>query len=83
MRDMERFDKVYAELAEIHKKYFPDMRLGQFLLNGLGWIQSVKKVDPFFPECEEIVKLFKEYAKCRSIWYHGWDVLNTNSDENK
>ena len=80
---MERVDKVYAELAEIHKKYFPDMRLGQFILNALGWIHSVKKVDPFFPECEELVKLFEEYAKCKSIWYHGWDVLKQNLDENK
>ena len=83
MRDMERFDKVYAQLGEIHKKYFPDMRLGQFLLNGLGWIKSVKGVDPFFPECEELIQLFEEYAKARSVWYHGWEVLDKNTDKMK
>ncbi len=81
MRKPERLDDIYMKLCEIHKKSFPDMRLGQFLLNALGWIHSVKKVDPFIPECEELIPLFEEYAKCKSIWYHGWDVLNKASEE--
>ena len=52
------------------------MRLGQFLLNALGWINSTKKRDPFFPEEDEMVELFKEYANSNSLWYQGWDLLN-------
>ena len=52
------------------------MRLGQFLLNTLGWINSTKKRDPFFPESEEMLELFKEYANSNSMWYQGWDLLN-------
>lgn len=51
------------------------MRLGQFLLNALGWINSTKNIDPFFPEEDEMLKLFKEYANSNSMWYQGWDVL--------
>ena len=76
MRNPERLDSVYLQLCEIHKKSFPDMRLGQFLLNTLGWISSTKKRDPFFPEEDEMVELFKEYANSNSKWYQGWDLLN-------
>ena len=76
MRNPERLDSVYLQLCEIHKKSFPDMRLGQFLLNALGWINSTKKCDPFFPEEYEMLELFKEYANSNSMWYQGWDLLN-------
>ena len=49
MRKVERLDAIYAQLCEIHKKYFPDMRLGQFLLNGGEFVifefQTVAHVD--------------------------------------
>ena len=52
------------------------MREGQFLLNALGWINSPKKRDPFFPESEEFLEYAKEYANSNSMWYQGWDLLN-------
>ena len=77
MRNPDRLDSVYSQLCEIHKKSFPDMRLGQqFLLNALGWINSTKKRDPFFPEEYEMLEMFKEYANSNSMWYQGWDLLN-------
>ena len=76
MRNPERLDSVYLQLCEIHKKSFHDMRLGQFLLNALGYINSTLKRDPFFPESEEMLELFKEYANSNSMWYQGWDLLN-------
>ena len=76
MRKVERLDKFYDELKEIHKKSFPDMRFGQLMINFLGFVNSTKKRDPFFPEEDEIIELFKEYANANSIWYQGWDVLN-------
>ncbi len=76
IRKAERLDSFYEELKEIHKKSFPDMRFGQFILNVLGWISSTKKRDPFFPEENEMLDLIKEYANSSSMWYQGWDVLN-------
>ena len=32
-RDPERLDTFYDTLKEYHKKYFPDLRVGQFILN--------------------------------------------------
>ena len=62
MRKVERLDKFYDELKEIHKKSFPDMRFGQLMMNFLGFVNSTKKRDPFFPEEDEMLKLFKEYT---------------------
>ena len=76
MRKVERLDKFYDELKEIHKKSFPDMRFGQLMMNFLGFVNSTKKRDPFFPESEEMLELFKEYANSNSMWYRGWDLLN-------
>ena len=76
MRKVERLDKFYDELKEIHKKSFPDMRFGQLMMNFLGFVNSTKKRDPFFPEEDEMLELFKEYANSNSMWYQGWDVLN-------
>lgn len=76
MRNPERLDSVYLQLCEIHKKSFPDMRFGQLMMNFLGFVNSTKKRDPFFPEEDEMVELFKEYANSNSMWYQGWDLIN-------
>ena len=76
MRKVERLDKFYDELKEIHKKSFPDMRFVQLMMNFLGFVNSTKKRDLFFPESEEMLELFKEYANSNSMWYQGWDLLN-------
>lgn len=59
------------------------MRPGQFLLNALGYINSTLHRDPFFPESEELTKLFKQYANSSSMWYQGWDVLNREEENEK
>lgn len=76
MRNPERLDSFYSELCEIHKKSFPDMRFGQFMLNALGWINSTKKIDPFFPKENMMMELLKEYANSNSMCYQGWNLLN-------
>ena len=68
MRNPDRLDDFYTEFCKIHKKAFPDWRVGQLYLNFLGWVQS-KNRDPFFPEEDELLKLFKEYANTNSPWY--------------
>lgn len=45
------------------------------MMNFLGFVNSTKKRDPFFPEEDEMVELFKEYANSNSMWYQGCDVL--------
>lgn len=62
MRNPERLDDFYAEMRDIHKKHFPDWRFGQFMSNFLGWVQSEKKRDIFFPEEKEMLNLLNEYV---------------------
>ena len=75
IRNPERLENFYWELAQIHKKSFPDMRFGQFMMNALGFINSTKNRDPFFPEEDEMLDLIKEYANTKSLWYQGWELL--------
>ena len=63
MRTIERLDKFYEELKEMHKKCFQDWRFGQLCSNFFGWLISEKGVDLFFPEEDEMIKYIKEYAK--------------------
>ncbi len=75
-RNPDRLNDIYSQLCEIHKKSFPDMREGQYLLNLLGWINSNKHIDPFFIEGQALITYAKEYANSNSVWYHGWNILN-------
>jgi hypothetical protein len=62
MRDPNRLDNFYEEVKNIHKENFPDLRFGQFMSNFFGWLTSTKGKDIFFPEEEEMLKLFREYV---------------------
>ena len=63
MRDPNRLDSFYDEMKKIHKESFPDWRFGQLCSNFFGWLMSEKKIDLFFPEEDEMIKFFEEYAK--------------------
>ena len=63
MRDIYRLDRFYDELKEIHKKNFPDWRVGQLISNVLGDWQAKTKRDIFFPEENEMIQIFRDYAK--------------------
>lgn len=63
MRNPARLDKFYEELRDIHKEYFPDWRFGQLCSNFFGWVWANKKIDPFFPEEEDMIEYLKEYAR--------------------
>lgn len=71
MRDPNRLDKFYDEMKEIHKKSFPDWRFGQLMSNFLGWVYSEKGRDCFFPEEEEMIEYFREFANGESPLYRG------------
>ena len=62
MRDINRLDKFYHELKEIHKKNFPDWRFGQLLVNVLADWQAKTKRDIFFPEEDEMIQIFRDYV---------------------
>ena len=62
MRDINRLDKFYNELKEIHKKNFPDWRFGQLLVNVLADWQAKTKRDIFFLEEDEMIQIFRDYV---------------------
>ncbi len=68
MRNPERLENFYEEFKQLHKENFPDWRFGQLISNFFGWIYSEKKRDIFFPEEDEMIKLFKEYCDANSQW---------------
>lgn len=57
MRDPNRLDTFYVELAKIHKENFPDWRFGQFMLNFLRWYG-----DPFFLEEGRFLEAVREFV---------------------
>ena len=63
IRNPERIDVFTSELNRIWKKYFPDLRFGQFMMNFLGFVQSKKNRDPFFPEESEMLTYLKEFCR--------------------
>ena len=69
MRNPNRLDKFYDEMKEIHKKSFPDWRFGQLMSNFLGWLITDKGKDFFFPEEEDMIEYFREYANRTSPLY--------------
>ena len=56
MRDSARLDKFYDTLKEYHKKYLPDWRFGQLIINFISDCG-----DPFYYEEDELIEKFKEY----------------------
>ena len=71
MRNPNRLDKFYDEMKEIHKKSFPDWRFGQLMSNFLGWLMTDKGKDFFFPEEEDMIEYFREFANSTSSSYRG------------
>ena len=69
MRNPNRLYDFYDEMRDIHMKSFPDWRFGQLMSNFFGWLMSEKKKDLFFPEEDEMIKYFREYANNVSPLY--------------
>ena len=61
MRNPERLDKFYDELKRLHKKYIPDWRFGQFMVNFLSDSYDKTKVDPFFYEENKTLELLHQF----------------------
>lgn len=63
MRNPDRLDEFYDKLKELHKKYIPDWRFGQFCSNFFGWLYSEKKIDLFFLEEEMTIQYVEKFLK--------------------
>lgn len=57
MRKIDRIEPFMLELAKIWKEKCPDWRFGQLMVNVLNSLDK----DPFFPEEDEMLKIFKNY----------------------
>lgn len=57
MRNSERLDEFYAKLCELHKKYVPDWRFGQFISN---YVNDTGR-DIFFDEEDNTLELIEEW----------------------
>lgn len=68
MRSVERLDKFYDDLKEIHAKSFQDWRFGQLMFNFIS-----EYGDPFFLEEDMFIEEMKKYANNYSPFYH-WEV---------
>lgn len=62
IRDSNRLHNFYKEVTRLHMTHMPDLRVGQFWMNFLSWVQNVKKRDPFFPEELEMLTYLKEFC---------------------
>lgn len=71
MRNPNRLYDFYDEMRDIHMKSFPDWRFGQLMSNFFGWLMSEKKRDLFFPEEEDMIEYFREFANGESPLYRG------------
>ena len=67
MRDKNRIPEFIKELERIWTQCYPDLRFGQLMMNFLNYV-AIHKLDPFFPEEDEMLKYLKEYEK-KSPYY--------------
>ena len=64
MRDVKRLDAFYAELKEIHRNSFPDLRFGQLIMIFEQWLQTNKKInDMFYIEEDEMLNYLNEFVQ--------------------
>ena len=59
MRNPKRIKPFMDKLAQIWEENVPDWRFGQLMVNVLNSMQK----DPFFPEEDEMLKVFEDYFK--------------------
>ena len=60
MRNPERLDKFYSEIMLLHKKYCPDLRIGQLFSNYFDWL-TTKGKEYYYMEEGQFLAFLKEY----------------------
>lgn len=62
MRNPERLNGFYNQIAVIHKNYCPDVHFGQLMVGFFDTLEIVG-FDPFYIEEPQILELFYEYVR--------------------
>lgn len=62
MRKAERLDEFYSDVQFLHKKYLPDFRFTQLMLNFFSWHLKKYGTDGFYVEDAETIDRFREYV---------------------
>lgn len=65
MRDPNRIDKFCGRLAKAWKNV-PDWRFGQLMSNLLSEYYEQTKLDPFFPEDDEMIEFIEKFTACNT-----------------
>ena len=63
MRDPNRLDALYDKIKEVHKREFPDWRMGQFMLNFMAWYCAKTRTDMFYIEDDKFANILEDYVK--------------------
>ena len=63
MAENSRYDRIYAAIAKYHRKFFPDMRVGQMFDNLRGYIRSRYGEDIYYVENGKLIKYLDEFAE--------------------
>lgn len=61
MRKSERLDYFYDEMCRLHKKYVPDWRFNQMMLNYLSWHLGKFGNDGFYVEEDDMIDRFRQF----------------------
>ena len=61
-RDPNRLFGIYTRITTVHYEQVPDMRVLQFMMNFMLWVQETYSRDPFFVEDDELDKFINEYS---------------------
>ena len=62
MKDLNELSRIYREIWIIHKKIFPDLRIGQLFSNFFEWITDTQEKDPYYITEEQLLHYLAEYA---------------------
>ncbi len=63
MRDPNRLADMYKTMLKLHKENIPDWRLGQLLMNFLGWYYGKYHTDCFYIEDKEFIERLQVFIE--------------------
>lgn len=62
MRDPQRLYEFYGNIRDYHRKYCPDIRIGQLFDNYRQWLADKYQIDIFYLEDHLFVKYLEDYV---------------------
>ena len=61
-RDPNRLSHFYREIWLLHKKFFPNLRIGQLFSDFFQWVTTVQGKDCYYMEEGQLLAFLTEYA---------------------